>query len=207
MSIVLACAGQKGGNGKSLIARALAAELARKEHTVVLVDLDVGQHTAADWNDTRASNKIEPELKIEIVDANKDLDFRIPELSKNHEFIILDAPGFSDEMTLLIGEAADVVILPTAASTDDLRPTVRLYHELVREGVAAAGIVIVINRIRTIAEEKFARGYLAQAKLEALPTALEDQPIYRRAADVGRAASEVSAEGPRNELVKWSTRF
>ncbi len=204
MSIVLACAGQKGGNGKSLIARALAAELARQKKTVALLDLDVGQHTAADWNDARAANNIAPALKIAIVDPNEHRDFRVPELSKDHQFIILDAPGFSDEMTLLIAEVADLVILPTAPSVDDLRPTVRLYHELVHEGVAAARIVIVINRIRTAPEEKFARSYLGEANLSerVLKPALEDQVIYRRAADVGRAASEASAEGPRERALE-----
>jgi chromosome partitioning protein len=197
MTLVLACAGQKGGGGKSLIARAIATELGAKKRSAVLVDLDVGQHTAADWNAAREANHITPAVKVIAVDPDEEPDFRIPELSRDHDTIILDAPGFSDEMTLNLAVVANLVVLPACPSTDDLRPTMRLYHELVQGGLEPERIVIVLNRIRTDPEEKFAREYLKAGGLEALADGLPDMPIYRKAANVGKAPTEYGPDDAR----------
>jgi chromosome partitioning protein len=202
MTLVLACAGQKGGGGKSLIARSIATEMASKKRSAVLVDLDVGQHTAADWNAAREANRITPPVKVVTVDPDEEPDFRIAELSRDHDIIILDAPGFSDEMTLDLAVMADVVVLPAGPSTDDLRPTMRLYHELVQGGLEPDRIVIVLNRIRTEPEEKFAREYLRAGGLEALADGLQDMPIYRKAANVGKAPTEYGPDDARTRVQK-----
>ena len=197
MAIVIACIGQKGGSGKSIIARALVAEATRKKRTAALADLDVGQHTSADWNAARVANKLEPALSVEIVDPDEEHDLRVPELARKAAVVVLDAPGLSDDVTVRVATAADLIVIPAAPSTDDLRPAMRLCHELAQCGIAPERIIIVLNRIRTDAEEKFARGYLEGGKLGALKDALADQPIYRKAGNVGNAITEVSSEGPR----------
>lgn len=199
MAIVVACVGQKGGSGKSLIARTILAESTRLKRKSVLVDLDVGQHTADDWNKAREHNKLKPELSVEVIDPDEETDFRLPELSATFDLIILDAPGFSDDMTLRIAAVADLIVLPTAPSTDDLRPTMRLVHELTRAQIPNDRIVIVLNRIRTEAEAKFAESYLVQGGLAAFPRSLPDQPIYRKAANGGQAPSEVSSPDPQEK--------
>ena len=42
------------------------------------------------------------------------------------EFILIDAPGFSDDTTARIAAVSDLVVLPAMPSTDDLRPTLSL---------------------------------------------------------------------------------
>jgi chromosome partitioning protein len=43
---IVACLSQKGGGGKSTLARALSAELTRQKLNILLVDLDIKQKTS-----------------------------------------------------------------------------------------------------------------------------------------------------------------
>lgn len=198
MALIIAACGQKGGSGKSLCVRALSAELLRKKKSVVVADLDIDQRTVSEWAEARAFNKITPEIRVEAIDPEDDTDFRIPELSEKVDYVICDAPGWSDELTLNLSGWADLIVLPCEPSADDLRPTIRLFHELISAGIESERIVVVLNRTRTDAEIKFARSYLEQAGIKALPVEIPDQPIYRKGGNVGQAMTEVSSSGPRD---------
>ena len=43
---IIACLSQKGGGGKSTLARCLAVELTKQKQKVLLVDLDIQQKTS-----------------------------------------------------------------------------------------------------------------------------------------------------------------
>jgi len=43
---IIACLSQKGGGGKSTLARALSVELTKQKKNVLLVDLDIQQKTS-----------------------------------------------------------------------------------------------------------------------------------------------------------------
>jgi len=43
---IIACLSQKGGGGKSTLARALAVELTKQKKNVCLIDLDIQQKTS-----------------------------------------------------------------------------------------------------------------------------------------------------------------
>jgi cellulose biosynthesis protein BcsQ len=43
---IIACLSQKGGGGKSTLARVLAVELTKQKKNVLLVDLDIQQKTS-----------------------------------------------------------------------------------------------------------------------------------------------------------------
>jgi chromosome partitioning protein len=199
MATVIALVNQKGGTGKSLLARALATELARKKRSIILVDLDVGQQTSTEWNQARVHNGLTPALRVATVDADVEPDFRIPELSQNFDYVVLDAPGWSDETTIELAGAADLVVIPTGCGTDDLRPTMRLVFELRQAGIDAQRIVVVLNRIRSGAEAKFARDYLQSGGLSAVEASLQDRLVYSNAGNAGLAVTEVSAKGPKAE--------
>lgn len=192
---VLATLGQKGGSGKSMLARLLAVELARTAKIAVL-DADNGQRTLSEWNEARVLNGLKPALAIEVIDPEAEPDFRLNEMGTGDvDYVLIDAPGWSDRTTIELGERADLCVLPSACSSDDLRPTVRLVHELVAGGVRADRIVIVLNRVRSKAEARDAREFLDAAELggvTVLGEELPDQISYRRGADSGQAPSEVS---------------
>ncbi len=199
MATIFGSIGQKGGVAKSTLVRALGAELARRKKEIVLIDLDIGQHTVADWVQARRANELSPELRVELVDPLLEPDFRLAELAEEFEFIVVDAPGFSDENSLQLAAQATVVLLPTGTSTDEMRPTIRLFHELVKSGIDRGRILIVLTRVGSDADEKRARDYFKQADLTPAKNVLTHQQIYKNAMDVGQAVTEVSSEGLRNK--------
>jgi cellulose biosynthesis protein BcsQ len=62
---IIAIVSQKGGVGKSTMARALAREAANNGLKVKIADLDTQQGTSVDWHRTRLNNGIEPAVSAE----------------------------------------------------------------------------------------------------------------------------------------------
>src|SRR4051812_3917231 len=118
---VVAFCSQKGGVSKSTLARALAVEAARSDLTVKVADLDVGQGSTVDWQRDRAAAGIEPDVPVQL--------HRTPQDALKHnngaDLLVIDGPARADKETLVIARVADLVVLPTGASLDDLRPAVR----------------------------------------------------------------------------------
>lgn len=70
MGAIIALVSQKGGVGKSALARTLAREAAAAGLTVKLADLDVQQGTCTDWNRDRNAAGSEPSISVESFRSN-----------------------------------------------------------------------------------------------------------------------------------------
>ena len=55
---LIAILSQKGGGGKSTLARCLATELTKQKLNILLVDLDIQQKTSQEWAERRKSQGI-----------------------------------------------------------------------------------------------------------------------------------------------------
>jgi chromosome partitioning protein len=104
--------------------------------------------------------------------------------------LVIDGPARASAATLEIARQAALVVQPTGASVDDLRPAVLTFHELAREGIPRDRLLFALCKIGTDAEEAEARAYLAQAGYEALPGSLPERPAYRQAQNLGYAVTE-----------------
>jgi chromosome partitioning protein len=116
-------------------------------------------------------------------------------MADHFDLLILDGPARTSRGTMAIARLADLVVQPTGASTDDLRPAVREFHALVQAGVPKAKLAFALNRIGTEAEEAEARAYLTEAGYDVLAGCLLERPAYRKAMNVGRAITETSYAG------------
>src|SRR5882762_1498722 len=121
MASVIAFVSQKGGVGKSTMARGLAREAAQGGMSVKLADLDTQQGTSIDWHRTRLDSGIEPAISAE---AYKTASQALAQV-KRYDLLILDGPARTSQATLEIARASNLVVQPTGASLDDLRPAVR----------------------------------------------------------------------------------
>lgn len=202
MPWVLSFAGQKGGTGKSMLSQAFAVSSIRAQEQVVLMDLDVGQRTSFEWNEARKLNKILPPVDVRLVDPDRHIDFGIGQVPQATSLVVVDAPGWSDEKTLALAGYSDVMVLSTGASVADLRPTIRLRHELIGRGAVASRLVTALCRVKTEAEITFARQYLKEAGFEALPGALSEMPAYRTLQNQGYAAIEARGGAVRPEAMQ-----
>jgi len=140
---------QKGGVSKSSLARALAVEAARSGLAVKVADLDVGQGSTVDWQKDRIGGGTEPDVPVQL--------HRGPQEALRHangaDLLVIDSPARADKDTLEIARMADLVVLPTGASLDDLRPAIRTANSLKTAGIPNSRLLFVLSRIGT------ARGY------------------------------------------------
>lgn len=188
MTTIIAFVSQKGGVGKSTLSRALAREAAKGGLNVKIADLDTQQGTSVDWNRTRLQAGIKPEIAAEAFSTAA----QALKIASQYDLLIIDGPARTSAGTLEIAKVADLVVQPSGASVDDLRPAVREFHGLVKAGIPKEKLTFALNRIGTPAEEAEARGYIAEAGYTVLEGCLLERPAYRKAQNVGHSVTETN---------------
>jgi chromosome partitioning protein len=111
-------------------------------------------------------------------------------LADTFDILILDGAPRASSATLEIAKVADLLVLPTGASRDDLIPTVLLAHELVKKGVPQQRIGIALVRVSTESEIQDAKDYIAQSGHHCLKGYLPEKPAYRQSQNEGLAVTE-----------------
>jgi len=191
MATVIAFVSQKGGVGKSTLARALAREAAHGGLRVKVADLDTQQTTVADWHRLRLNAGITPVIAVQayatavqaLAEANQ------------YDLLVIDGPARTSQGTVDIARQADLVVQPSGASVDDLRPAVREFHALVKAGIPKQRLVFALNRIGTDLEEEEARAYIDQAGYSVLEGCLPERPAFRKAQNAGYSVTETHFPG------------
>lgn len=187
MTELIAMVSQKGGVGKSTLARLVAREFANAGWMVKIADLDVSQGTSFHWHQRRLENQIEPHISVERF-ATFD---QARKLNPHLDLLIVDAPPHSNASTLRIAGECQLVVLPTGLSLDDLQPGVLLAHELTKHAIPKRKIVFALCRVgESPLEIEEAREYLASAGYTVAHGAIPEKIAYRRASDDGRAVNE-----------------
>lgn len=189
--MIIGVVSQKGGVCKSSIVRLLSREYSDNGWNVKIADMDSKQGTCNRWNMLRNSSNIEPVIKAEQYRSVKDA---INDYKKNNiDLMIFDGAPASSTLTLQIANEANLIILPTGISVDDLEPTVKLAHELVKHDIARDRIIIVFCRVGDSKVELLeARQYIEQSGYKVIKSVLPDRVAYRRAQDVGKSVSETN---------------
>lgn len=184
--LVIACLSQKGGVGKSTIARLIARTYAVSGWKTKIADFNTTQLTSLKWTRIRYASGIEPAIEAEAYNSPTRLR------RESADLVVADGRPDSDQSSLDIARIADLVIIPTGLSLDDLEPQLAFATELVEKGVRVQQILFVLNKTTdsptAVAE---AREYL-----KAYPVAKQDltaRTSYQRAQNHGRALSEVGA--------------
>ena len=137
--MIISLISQKGGVGKSALARLIAVEYANAGWEVKIGDLDRNQGSTTSWKTRRDQNRIEPEIAVEkyatVERAIRD--------SSQYDLMILDGPAFAEAGGKTMAENSDLVIMPTNYGLDDLEPQVQTAYDLEALGVDPKKIVFV----------------------------------------------------------------
>jgi chromosome partitioning protein len=187
MKGIIAFVSQKGGVGKSTLSRATAIELVRNGYKVAVADLDTQQETFLDWYKRRIEIGLPPINSV----AGYESFARLKALQNSDtvDFLIVDAAARSTKETLDISAVADLIIQPSGAGLDDLKPAVLLFHEL-KEGGNTERLFIALCRVGTKSEEAAARDYIKLAGYNALDGCILERPSYRISQNEGRTILE-----------------
>lgn len=189
MTITVGVVSQKGGVGKSTIARLIAREFSQNEWAVKIADMDIQQGTSFQWYKRRAANGFSPDIRTEtfrsVNQALKDAD--------NFDLFIFDGAPHATTATKDIANVSDIVLLPTGLAVDDLEPQVLLAHDFVSTGIDKEKLAFVLWRVGdSQVEIDDARDYIGRAGYRVLDGEVPDRTGYRRASDTGRAVTETS---------------
>lgn len=189
MTYTIGVISQKGGVGKSTIARLLAVELAKEKFSVKIADLDTQQTTSTDWSSDRYENTITPEIQVQ---PFGNLKTAVKEFH-NFDIYILDGKPHSSEQTVEIAKISDIIVIPTGQTKDDLRPSVALAHSLVNSGIEISKICFVlVKTTNSKTEISAALHYLSQTDYNVLSGFLPISTAYATAHDQGKAVTETS---------------
>ena len=192
-AIVISIVNQKGGAGKTTTAINLAAALAETGARVLLIDADP-QHTAMDWSAMR--DQPPPFMLIAMAQAVLHRD--VPKLAADYDFVVIDGPPRSYEVTRSAIAAADLVVITVQPSGADLlgQPGNR------QAGARGARVSRnTENCVSGYTEEKPDRPWPGYAKLwrcsiPLLRADIPDRIAYAEAITNGKTIIENPAAGP-----------
>jgi len=187
--VIISLISQKGGVGKSAMARLLAVEFMQAGWSVKIADLDTMQGTSTKWKARRDRAGVLPEVPVEKFATVE----RAVREAERFDLIIIDGPAHAEKGGRSMAKASDLIIMPTCYGLDDLEAQVEAAYELEESGIARSRIWFVFSRTTgSAAEDQIARDYLERAKINIFEPVLPELPSIRQGHNGGKAASEIS---------------
>src|SRR6478672_4882686 len=178
---------QKGGVGKSTLARSTAVALAYTGRKVLLADFDVDQRTCVRWQAQRVARALEPRIEVEAFSKEK----KLGRVEYDYQDIVIDTRGQHDELSVDLATSADVVFLPSSFSMDDVSPTLRVVESLRNAGVPSARMAIVFCRTGGSKKQgQLARSILAMNRIVVLDPVLPQKDGFISLYATGRTGRE-----------------
>lgn len=145
---VIVLATQKGGSGKSTIARSIAAELTGRGR-VALLDIDP-QGSLTKWWQRRETEDLQ--LVTGLTRADQ-ISKAVETLrGQGFDWLIIDTPGARDEATRIALRSADLVLVPVHPSQDDLDAVGPTVAEIRDAGVNFIFVLSRTTRARIVDE-------------------------------------------------------
>lgn len=184
--MIISFISQKGGVGRSTLARATAVECARSGESTHLSDLDSYQQTSAKWAERRDKSVILPAIETGVY-RRHDVALKA---AASYQCLIVDTRPFMDTSTLEIARRSDLVVIATGTSLDDLEPSLLLGHELVHKGVAHNRLFYVVGKAPSLAEGRTAIETIMAWQFACAATFLTFKPGYSIALDAGLSITE-----------------
>lgn len=182
--MIIAVVSQKGGVGKSALARTLAAEFMKAGWDTLLADCDHGQSTSGRWCEKRTSNgfqEVPYRVFRQVSDAIK--------AESDYDLVIIDGAPHASRGTLQAAAASTITVIPTGSSVDDLQPGIALAQELEGE-LDAQKIVFALMKTTSEHQEKECKETIEAMGFRALDGAIHMRTGYIEALDSGLALTE-----------------
>ncbi|GAC1678116.1 MAG: ParA family protein [Steroidobacteraceae bacterium] len=179
---------QKGGAGKSTLARLLAVEGAGRDWRAKIADLDLLQGTSMNWNMRRQRAGRTPAIDVQTFGA---VDHALRD-SATFDLVLIDGAPHASTQTAQAAKAAELVIIPTKPTLDDLTAALGLARELVgKNATEPRRILFVLNQTTDSSTEAAeAREWLLKGGFPVAEAHIPLKTGYSRALDAGDALSE-----------------
>lgn len=191
--MIISFLGQKGGTGKSSIARAVAVEFVRSGWAVHVADMDIVQKTAFNWAGRRETAEIEPALEVALYREPK-AALKAAEIS---DLLIIDGKAFADTHLLAVAKASNLIVIPVGVNADDLEPTLNLATELINKGISRSSILFVVGKVPDNGEREAmdTRQTIKNWAFNVSTGWIPFKTAYSQAMDTGRTLNETKYKG------------
>ena len=204
-AMIISVAPIKGGVGKSTVSVHLAAWLAEKGLSTMLLDCDP-QESSSRWVEAAC-----PTVRIENVTEADVLFECLPKLAAEVDVVVADGPGNNSEISRALLSWADLALLPCKAGQlelDSLAQTVRVLRQVqaLRKGPPDA--VVILNQV----QERYLLTQTMREHLNGLgvaiaPNALAFRQIYADAPGQGKVVWQMEESEPRAARVASAELF
>ena len=191
--IIFSLISQKGGAGKSTLARQLAV-LAGEAGASILIDRDP-QETSTKWWQRRQALHPPPE-RPDLLDLDgSELTTTTKALKKRAGVVFVDTRPAVAEPEAEAARIADLVIVPVRPSSDDLEAvgeTLKILRRLEKRAV------LIVNAAKNEVRARDARAALSRYPVPVCPTHIGDRAVYLDAALEGRGVGEMRGASARD---------
>jgi chromosome partitioning protein len=178
---------QKGGVGKSTLARSTAIALAYAGRKVLLADFDVDQRTCMRWQAQRVARALAPTIDVAAFSKEK----KLGRVEFEYQDIVIDTRGQHDETSLDLAVSSDVIFLPSSYSLDDVSPTLRVVESLRNGGIPPERVAIVFCRTGgSKRQEQQARSILEMNRIAVIDAVLPQKDGFISLYATGRTGRE-----------------
>lgn len=185
--LIVSVLSQKGGVGKSTLARLIARTYANADWQVKIADFNLKQKTSVDWAALRTEAKIEPTIAAEAFGSMKSA------LQQSYDLMVCDGKPDADASTLEIAKSSHLIVIPSGTAVDDLMPQVKFAHELRSKGIEQNSILFVLNQTPdSEAAVRDAKAFIQQAGYKTTANDIPFKTAYQNAQNAGRSISETN---------------
>jgi len=187
--MIISCLSQKGGVGKSSIARTLAVEFTRAGWAVLLADIDASQKTADEWSEKRRNVAgIDPAVLTE----SFKITAKALAQASEYDLVVIDGAPHATKGTLDAALASDLTILPTGTSVDDMKTQIKIAIELVDSGVSYDKLWFALYCVASKSQERQALETIRECGFNVFEHTVPFSAGYINAFDAGYCATETS---------------
>lgn len=188
---------QKGGAGKSILARQLAVVAGESEPTI-LIDRDP-QRTTTRWWTRRRELTPAPERPDLLELDGTTLPTAVNALRRKAGTAFIDTRPAVGEPEAEAARVADLVIVPVRPSPDDLEAvgdTLKILRRLDKRAV------LIVNAAKNEARARDARAALSRYPVPVCPIHIADRTVYLDASLEGRGVGEMRGAAAREALAE-----
>lgn len=185
---VITIAMQKGGVGKSTIARSLAVAAVRDGLSVLMIDMD-SQQSVSQWSERR-----EGDMPVVVFSTENELPKKLAQAKGVADLVIIDTPPARSTEAPAAVEVADLVLIPT---TPDVEPLEQMPRTLRLCRGFSRPVFAVVNMANPTgpAEVVYTREVIEAMGAKIAPVVLHRRKAHRDASASGQTVQEVDPEG------------